>query len=71
MSTLTFHSREISCGQCAGTVLDAVRGIRGVTTISIDIAKKSAAVTYAAPAGEGDIRRAPMEAGYGVDGLTA
>lgn len=71
MSTLTFRSRDISCGHCAGAVLDAVRGIPGVATVSIDIARKSAAVIYSAPADERDIRRVLRQAGYGVETLAA
>lgn len=50
MSTLTFHSRDINCRRCAGTVWEAVRARPGVSTFSIDLTKKSADVLYAAPA---------------------
>lgn len=58
MSTTTLQSDHISGGHCAGTVLDAVRAVPGVETVSIDIQNRSVAVVYAAPADEDAVRRA-------------
>ena len=61
MSTMTIQYCT-SCGHCAGTILDAVRAVQGVDTVSIDIQNKSVVVTYAAPADEGVVQRALRKA---------
>lgn len=67
----TLHSGDITCGHCAGPVLDAVRAVPGVGEVSIHIENQSVAVIGAAPVDERAIRDALRQAGYGVNAASA
>ena len=66
MRVTVLHTRDISCGPCAGSVCDAVRAVPGVDAVSIDVASQRVVVAYDEPADEGGIRLALQGVGYDV-----
>jgi copper chaperone CopZ len=45
-TSATLRIGGMSCAACAGRVEDALAGTRGVTSVTVDLAAKSADVTY-------------------------
>ncbi len=56
----------MSCGHCVKHVEEALKGLAGVTSVSVDLQGKKAVVELSSEISEQDIRNAIDEAGYEV-----
>lgn len=46
MTTITIPVNGMHCGACSGRVQKALAGTQGVSSATVDLAKKSATITY-------------------------
>jgi copper chaperone CopZ/cytochrome c biogenesis protein CcdA len=65
MERVTFLAPNITCPGCAQTIHDALREVRGVQNVEVDVSRRQVAVSYDPRAvGPGEIRRRLVEAGF-------
>ena len=55
----------MSCGHCVGHITSALSGVQGVTSVQVDLVKKSA-VVEGDGLDDGKMREAVADAGYQV-----
>ncbi|MGJ9374433.1 heavy-metal-associated domain-containing protein [Nesterenkonia sp. CF4.4] len=67
--TVVYTVEGMTCGHCVGSVQDAVRAVKGVQSVEIDLQTKGAsAVTVTGPADPEAVRSAVHDAGYSIAG---
>ncbi|MFG1646810.1 heavy-metal-associated domain-containing protein [Amycolatopsis sp. NPDC049252] len=64
MSDSTYTVTGMTCGHCARSVEEEIRGIDGVTGVAVDLATGAVTVRSAAALAVEDVRGAVEEAGY-------
>ncbi|MFJ1768417.1 heavy-metal-associated domain-containing protein [Amycolatopsis sp. NPDC088138] len=64
MSDSTYTVTGMTCGHCARSVEEEIRGIGGVTGVAVDLATGAVTVRSAAALAVEDVRGAVEEAGY-------
>lgn len=65
MSKLTFQVPEMNCGHCVESISTAVRGVRGVGAVEIDLETKLV-IVEGERLSEAPLRQAITDAGYEV-----
>ncbi|MCP2257774.1 Copper chaperone CopZ [Streptoalloteichus tenebrarius] len=66
MCETTYTVTGMTCGHCASSVSEEVRGIPGVSDVAVDVASGRVTVTSEAPLNVEDVRAAVEEAGYAL-----
>ena len=61
----------MSCGHCAQSVTEEIRGIPGVTDVTVDVATGRVVVQAETPLSDADIQAAVEEAGYRFEGVAS
>lgn len=70
--TIVLKVEGMTCGHCKMTVENALRSVAGVSSAAVDLAKKTATVSYeAGKASLEALKEAIDEAGYEVVGVGA
>ncbi len=65
MTTQTFRVQGMTCAHCQAAVTKALRGVPGVASAEVDLAKAQAKVGYdPAKVSVGQLTKAVEEAGY-------
>lgn len=71
MPKMKFYVPGIGCDHCIRSITQALKGVKGVHSVSGDVASKTVTVDFDAPAGEKAIRDALIEIGYPAEGAGA
>lgn len=73
MGMVTLRITGLSCKGCAQAVEKALRGVKGVSAASVDLAASQAQVSFdeAAEAGTDHLIEAVRQAGYGAEPCAA
>ncbi len=67
MTQETINIKGMMCGHCQATVEKAIKAVKGVKSVTVDLAKKQATVEYDAAATDiNNIKKAVVDAGYDV-----
>ena len=67
MAQETINIKGMMCGHCQATVEKAIKAVKGVKSVTVDLAKKQATVEYDAAATDiSKIKKAVTDAGYEV-----
>lgn len=66
MSKVIFNVPEVSCQHCVASIKSAVEALEGVTSVTVDLAKKTAEIEYSIPADESQIKEAIEDTGFDV-----
>jgi copper chaperone CopZ len=64
MSDSTYTVTGMTCGHCARSVEEEIRGLTGVTGVAVDLASGALTVRSTAALAVEDVRGAVEEAGY-------
>lgn len=65
MKSATLYAGKIVCEACAAVIAKALRGVPGVSAVSVDVERKEVLVRYdAAKAGVGDLTAATAKKGF-------
>ena len=64
MTTVTYSIPNISCGHCVHTIQSEVSELPGVKTVIADQRKRTATITFDAPASEDKIKALLAEISY-------
>ena len=64
MSDSTYTVTGMTCGHCARSVEEEIRGLGGVTAVAVDLATGALTVSSTAALAVEDVRGAVEEAGY-------
>jgi copper chaperone CopZ len=64
MSDSTYTVTGMTCGHCARSVEEEIRGLAGVTGVAVDLTTGAVTVRSAAALAVEDVRGAVEEAGY-------
>ena len=67
MESQTFHIPNISCGHCTMTIENELKEMDGITDVKSNVADKTVAVQWQAPATEVQIRATLKEINYPAD----
>ena len=59
----------MTCGNCAGHVEEALKGVCGIKSVNVNLNDKNAVVELAHPVEDAEIKAAVSEAGYEVVGI--
>lgn len=63
---VTFKIVGFDCAECGPPVMKALKSVDGVTNVRIDAKKESATIVLDAPADREKVRKAMLDAGFGV-----
>ena len=69
--SIQFHLNGLSCGGCVGRAEKALKAVDGVLEASVNLAAKTAKVTFSPPAAVEDFSDALSRAGYPMASETA
>ena len=64
MTTAEYTVSGMTCAHCVASVTEEVRGVAGVTAVTVDLASGALTVTSDEPLSDADVRSAVEEAGY-------
>ncbi len=67
----TYHIGGMSCGGCVATVKNKLSAIPGVTTVTVDLAKKQAEITSSQAIGADTLKEVLRNSGYTIAELKA
>ncbi|MBX8813099.1 heavy-metal-associated domain-containing protein [Pseudochrobactrum algeriensis] len=63
-STVLLSVDGMGCGSCVAKIEKTAKAVEGVSTVSVDLAKKQASIGFSAPADAAAIAKAIDAAGY-------
>ncbi|WP_022710750.1 heavy-metal-associated domain-containing protein [Pseudochrobactrum sp. AO18b] len=63
-STVLLSVDGMGCGSCVAKIEKTAKAVEGVSTVSVDLAKKQASIGFSAPANAETIAKAIDAAGY-------
>lgn len=64
MTTTTYTVKGMTCGHCVSAVTEEVKGLPGVSDVSVELESGAVTVTSDAALDEAGVRAAVEEAGY-------
>ena len=67
----TYHIGGMSCNKCASTVKNILSAAPGVTSVSVDLAKKEAEITSSKPLNTDMLQQALSDTNYTITELRA
>ncbi|WP_066374303.1 heavy-metal-associated domain-containing protein [Herbidospora mongoliensis] len=68
MTVTAYSVTGMTCGHCASSVSEEVRGIAGVSDVKVDVPTGQVTVTSQTPIDEAAVKAAVEEAGYTLVG---
>ena len=63
-ATATYTVQGMTCGHCVASVTEEVKGIAGVSDVSVELESGAVTVTSDAPLDTAAVKAAVQEAGY-------